>query len=241
VQHYAKILDGIVVGRITFPAKGPKTGMVQDGTKDETRPVLDEDGKAVIDPETQEPKVETIAVPVMVEAVTDQPLTIADVVHPDVVADYVKCTASVARGWTYDGEKFAKPSATVSDADALAALRDFGLTIAVRRAQAVAEPHTRKYANAERETWRLQEDEARAVIAGDLAPADARFLMLLTDGDADTVQALAAVIIGKADQFAEISAAIIRARKTAEAGIATAKTREEVDAAINAAFAALEE
>lgn len=119
----------------------------------------------------------------------------------------------------------------------MAAMRARGVMRAAERADELARPIIRKYSSAERETWRMQEDQARAVIAGTLAPADAAFLMTLADDDSAAVAQMSHAIVAKANQFAAISAMLIRARKAAEAKIATADTQDAIDAAIDGAFA----
>lgn len=156
------------------------------------------------------------------------------VLHPDMVPLFQPCPAEVAIGWTLDGEDWSPP---VRSAGEIANMRLGGLGKAAMRAEELAAPLVAKYPATERETWRLQEGEARAVAAGTLAPGDASFLLALAGGNLNQVEPLAETIIVKADHFAAVSAGLIRARKAAEAAIADADTPDEIDAAIASAFA----
>lgn len=68
------------------------------------------------------------------------------------------------------------------------------------------------YSDAERETWAVQEEEAKAVLAD--AEADAPLLSQLADADGITVAAMATKVMTNAGLFKAASGAILAAQRT---------------------------
>lgn len=73
------------------------------------------------------------------------------------------------------------------------------------------------YLDDEPDTWPIQEAQARAVVAGTLAPSDARFLMKLTKGVYQAVTPLAERIVVKADFLEDVMAEAIVMRTEMQA------------------------
>jgi hypothetical protein len=172
---------------------------------------------------------------------TTRPMTPQDVFTAEIASEMVACPANTQQGWLSDGSKFTPPPPQVVDhAGRLARAKGWAVQQIAEAADLATQPILLKYPTAERETWRKQEDEARAVIAGTLNASDAVFLMLLTGGVYQGVRPLAEKVVAKADHFKEVASQVISIRKAATEAVEAAGDNAAVDAALAEARAALE-
>jgi hypothetical protein len=123
--------------------------------------------------------------------------------------------------------------------EGLARSRDGARTAIVHAIEAVTDRLTGDIPLAEKLSWTAKEAAARALVAGAATSAERALL----DGEAsitgETQAALAARVILNADAYRAAIAFLTGLRRRAEAGLASAATTGEVDAAYAAFLSAL--
>ena len=165
--------------------------------------------------------------------------------HPSIPEDAIKVPADVADliepapcGYIWAGGEVAfwLPPVTIIFEEQKA----MAIAGIVAEADRIGDEFKAGYPVAEQQTWSDQAREARAVVAGDLAPSEARLLMKIA-GSYQAVTGLAERVVANADWYEDVAAQIILTRKEAEAAIAASMTSAELDetiAALRAAAAA---
>ena len=139
----------------------------------------------------------------VVEIINMTPEDFAYYYPEDFRALCVPCDATIRQGWSYDGVEFRPPAGP-----ALEEVRAAKLAEVMAGYSAAFAPIEAIYPREERETWPIQLEEARAVLADPDAETPMLSIMVAVRGKGETIAEFAGVVMANNTMYRQFAAYI---------------------------------